>query len=245
MRDTSLDLGLRSVEIILANQTASGAFVASPTFSQYGYCWLRDGAFTAHALDVAGAHAAAARFHDWVAEIVLARREGLERAGEGGRRGEAPRPEDYLHCRYTANGAESVVEWPSFQLDGPAIWLWALGEHVARGGELTSRHTGAACLVADYLAALWQCSSYDAWEEHPQHVHQHRGCHRRRASRGTSIRRRQFRSDRLRVPAMGRVSRSDGWAPARYGEHRVPTEMARQHGCRRQPAVARPSVQAL
>lgn len=171
MRDTSLDLGPRSVQIILANQTASGAFVASPTFSQYGYCWLRDGAFIAHALDVAGAHAAAARFHDWVADIVLARRERLERAVESGRRGEAPRPEDHLHCRYTADGAESAVDWPTFQLDGPGIWLWSLGEHVAGGGELSPRHAGAAFLLADYLAALWQHPSYDAWEENPEQLH--------------------------------------------------------------------------
>lgn len=171
MRDTDLDLGRRSLEIMLANQTPSGAFIASPTFSQYGYCWLRDGAFIAHALDVAGAHAAAARFHDWVVDIVLARRECLERAGEVGRRGEIPRPEDYLHCRYTADGAESAVDWPNFQLDGPGIWLWSLGEHVARGGELTPRHSGAAYLVADYLAALWQCPSYDGWEENSDRVH--------------------------------------------------------------------------
>ncbi|HUG48764.1 MAG TPA: glycoside hydrolase family 15 protein [Candidatus Limnocylindria bacterium] len=171
MTGTSLDLAGRSVEVILANQTPSGAFIASPTFSQYGYCWLRDGAFIAHALDVVGEHAAAARFHDWVSGVVLARRDCLERAGEAGRHGRPPRPEDYLHCRYSADGAESAVEWPSFQLDGPGIWLWSLGEHLAHGGELTPARAEAAGLVADYLAALWLCPSYDAWEEHPEHVH--------------------------------------------------------------------------
>lgn len=171
MSRTEIDLARRSVEVILANQTPSGAFIASPTFSQYGYCWLRDGAFTAHALDVAGAHAAAARFHDWVADLVLARRERLERAAEAGRRSEMPGWEDYLHCRYTADGAESAVDWPSFQLDGPGIWLWSLGEHVAHGGEFNRRHSAAAGLVADYLAALWQHPSYDAWEENPDRVH--------------------------------------------------------------------------
>ncbi|HUR16824.1 MAG TPA: glycoside hydrolase family 15 protein, partial [Candidatus Limnocylindrales bacterium] len=161
----------RSVEIILANQTSSGAFIASPTFSQYGFCWVRDGAFIAHALDLADQHEAAARFHDWMADVVIARRAGLARAADAGRRGEAPRPEDYLHCRYTASGAESVVEWPAFQLDGPGIWLWSLGEHIVHGGQLTPRRAEAASLVADYLAALWPCPSYDAWEESPEHVH--------------------------------------------------------------------------
>jgi GH15 family glucan-1,4-alpha-glucosidase len=40
-----------SVAAILRNQHPSGAIVASPDFSQYQYCWLRDGSFIAHALD--------------------------------------------------------------------------------------------------------------------------------------------------------------------------------------------------
>ncbi|MEX2547640.1 MAG: glycoside hydrolase family 15 protein [Chloroflexota bacterium] len=170
MRQTGLDLRRRSIEIILANQTSSGAFIASPTFSQYGFCWVRDGAFIAHALDLAEEHGAAARFHDWMAEVVLARRVGLARAAEAGRRGDIP-PVDYLHCRYSADAAESAVVWPAFQLDGPGIWLWSLGEHVVRGGRLTPRRAEAASLIADYLAALWSCPSYDAWEESPEHVH--------------------------------------------------------------------------
>jgi len=165
------DLARGSVELILANQTPSGAFIASPTFSQYGYCWLRDGAFTAFALDLVGEHAAAARFHDWVTEVVLARSGDLRRAIESVRRGEPPQPNDCLHCRYAADGSESLVEWPTFQLDGPGIWLWALGEHLAGGGELSPRRTAAARLAAEYLAALWNCPSYDAWEESPESIH--------------------------------------------------------------------------
>ncbi len=47
-------LARRSLDIIRAGQAPSGAFVASPTFSQYGFAWLRDGSFIAEALDLVG-----------------------------------------------------------------------------------------------------------------------------------------------------------------------------------------------
>ena len=52
-----------------SGQASSGAFVAGPTFSQYGYCWFRDGAFIAEALDKVGRTEWAARFHRWVAGV--------------------------------------------------------------------------------------------------------------------------------------------------------------------------------
>ena len=61
----------RSVSRILANQTPSGAIVASPDFTQYHYSWLRDGSFVAYALDVVGAHEAAERYHARAADADL------------------------------------------------------------------------------------------------------------------------------------------------------------------------------
>ena len=58
------DLARRSVEVILDGQAPSGAFIASPTFGQYRFSWLRDGAFITEALDLVGQRDAAARFHD-------------------------------------------------------------------------------------------------------------------------------------------------------------------------------------
>ena len=45
-----------SIDAILRNQSSSGAIVASPDFAQYHFCWLRDGSFSAFALDRAGEH---------------------------------------------------------------------------------------------------------------------------------------------------------------------------------------------
>jgi hypothetical protein len=42
-----MDLYQHSIDLILANQHADGAYIASPAFPTYHYCWLRDGSFVA------------------------------------------------------------------------------------------------------------------------------------------------------------------------------------------------------
>jgi GH15 family glucan-1,4-alpha-glucosidase len=165
------DLAARSLQVIRDGQAASGAFIAGPTFSQYGYAWLRDGAFIAEALDLVGERSMAARFHDWVADVVLAGRGGIERSMEAASDGRVPARADHLHCRYRADGTTEADDWPTFQLDGPGIWLWSIAHHADCGGSLTERHRDAAGLVASYLAALWPLPCADAWEESPEHVH--------------------------------------------------------------------------
>ena len=59
-----------SVASILRNQEENGAFVASPDFAQYHYCWLRDGSFIAYALDQVGEHERGSRYHEWVNRAV-------------------------------------------------------------------------------------------------------------------------------------------------------------------------------
>jgi GH15 family glucan-1,4-alpha-glucosidase len=165
------DLARRSVEVILEGQAPSGAFIASPTFEQYRFSWLRDGAFITEALDLVGHQAAAARFHDWVAALVEDGRSGIERAVAAARAGQPIAPADYLHCRYDVDGHPGPEDWPTFQLDGPGIWLWSLAHHARSGGTLSPPHRGAAALVARYLGAVWRLPSYDAWEEWPDHRH--------------------------------------------------------------------------
>lgn len=161
-----------SLEVIARGQAPSGAFVAGPTFSQYGYSWFRDGAFIAEALDLAGRVDMAARFHQWVARVVLAAADGLERARAAAREGRIPAASDYLHCRYDADGAPSDdSDWPNFQLDGPGIWLWSLAGHLRHGGRLDPALSAAVAIAARYLADLWETPCADAWEEAPEHVH--------------------------------------------------------------------------
>jgi GH15 family glucan-1,4-alpha-glucosidase len=47
-----MDLFQRSIDILLANQHSSGAYVACPTFPVYQFCWFRDAAYVAYALDL-------------------------------------------------------------------------------------------------------------------------------------------------------------------------------------------------
>ena len=164
-------LAARSLEVILDGQAASGAFIAGPTFDQYRYAWLRDGSFIAESLDLVGRLDASGRFHDWVADVILSAEAGIERSIAAAAAGLTPDPDDLLHCRYAADGTRGPDGWPTFQLDGPGIWLWSLGHHAGRGGTLTSDHRRAAELAARYTAALWEHPSFDAWEESREHVH--------------------------------------------------------------------------
>ena len=65
----------RSIEIILDYQTPVGAYIACPNFPSYRYSWIRDGSYIAYAMDIAGQHHSAAAFHQWVAQVVLDRKE--------------------------------------------------------------------------------------------------------------------------------------------------------------------------
>jgi len=170
------DLYQRSIQIILENQSAGGAYIASPNFPTYRYCWFRDGSFTAYAMDLAGQHESAWRFHDWVAERVNERKalilNGLAKARAGDRLTEA----EILHTRYHLDGTDGEPgEWPNFQLDGFGTWLWALNEHQKQNPEreLSKEVLDASHLVADYLSELWSLPCYDCWEEFPDHVHPH------------------------------------------------------------------------
>lgn len=170
------DLYQHSIEVILDNQSPNGAYVASPNFPTYHYCWFRDGSFIAHAMDTAGQHHSSRRFHQWVADRVNERRErvylGLSKARSGATLTEA----EILHTRYCLDGTEGEPgNWPNFQLDGFGTWLWSLNEHTKQnpGMPISQEIAGAADLVADYLSELWPMPCYDCWEEFPDHTHPH------------------------------------------------------------------------
>lgn len=166
----------RSIEIILENQSASGAYIASPNFPTYHYCWFRDGSFIAHAMDLAGQYESAHHFHQWVTERVNERKDrvvlGLAKARSGAKLSES----EILHTRYSLDGTDGEPgNWPNFQLDGFGTWLWALNEHQKRNTAviLPQSILDAADLVADYLSGLWSLPCYDCWEEFPDTVHPH------------------------------------------------------------------------
>jgi GH15 family glucan-1,4-alpha-glucosidase len=163
-------LGVRSVEILLAGQDESGAFIASPNFPIYGFSWLRDGAFCARALDLVGHQQAASRFHRWVENVLLRHQESAEELIAKLHNGDVPPIDQMLPTRYALNGRiEQVGEiedepWPNYQLDGYGAWLHELGEHHRKTG-LMNFNSAAVDLAARYLVAAWRTNCYDCWEE--------------------------------------------------------------------------------
>jgi GH15 family glucan-1,4-alpha-glucosidase len=157
----------RSVDVLKAGQAASGALVASPTFPTYSYSWLRDGAFCAYALDVAGEGAAAAAFHRWAAGSIEAHRELVSAAVRACADGTVPARERMPPARYTLDGGrepDGEEPWPNFQIDGYGMWLWAFERHTA-GRRLHGSDRAVIRLVADYLAACWRLKCFSCWEE--------------------------------------------------------------------------------
>lgn len=161
----------RSIEIILENQSVSGAYKASPTFSQYGHSWLRDGSFVAYAMNRAGRHDSARRFLLWVDGVI--RRYAYKVDAVLAKDPSDLRENEYLHTRYTLDGLEAEGEWWNFQLDGYGSWLWALAEHHRLSGdaELLQAVLPSVQLTTKYLEHLWQLPNYDCWEEHLDKVH--------------------------------------------------------------------------
>ena len=165
----------RSLQIILENQALSGAFIASPNFPTYGFCWFRDSSYIAYALDLYGEHEAAARFHTWAASTINRREDIVQRALHRAAAGQNLTDLDVLHTRYTLDGEENTnTAWENFQLDGFGTWLWSLAEHQRHTAQsLTAEWLKAARITADYIEGLWRHPCYDCWEEFGGEIHLH------------------------------------------------------------------------
>jgi GH15 family glucan-1,4-alpha-glucosidase len=186
----TIDLTAASLAIIRAGQDPSGAFIASPNFPAYRYCWFRDSTFIAQALDLWGDHEAARRFYDWGTATILRHANDVRLALKTPA---GASPSHYLHTRYNMDGAFGDEEWPNFQLDGFGTFLWGMAEHL-EPESLTTGSTSAseapaptseshqvrqpgsgwyeaAELIATYLTHLWRTPNFDCWEEFSDQVH--------------------------------------------------------------------------
>lgn len=155
-----------SIQVLADGQAHSGAFIASPNFPQYGFAWLRDGAYCALAMDAVGERASARAFHRWTASVIDDQRTRILDIVDRLRAGEAADLSAMLPTRYTLSGqAENEAQdaWPNFQLDGYGTWLFALYSHL--GGGDPGPYRPAVELAAEYLAASWELPCYDYWEE--------------------------------------------------------------------------------
>lgn len=166
------ELAERSVEIILANQAPSGAYMASPTFPVYRFSWLRDGAFIADAMSRVGHLDSPVSFLHWCRRVVEARLDQIDDLVRRRTNNAVITSGEYLHTRYTLDGGEGTDEWWNHQLDGYGAWLWGLGSHASRWSDFDlEEFTPAVEATADYLVAFWDAPCYDCWEENGDRVH--------------------------------------------------------------------------
>lgn len=163
----------RSIAIIQRDQAPSGAYVASPNFDQYKYCWLRDGTFIAYGMDRMGCHESARRFYRWIKLALGGQAAKVESLKELIQAGGSPSPKDSLPTRYRLDGRVEEDGWPNFQLDGYGTWLWGLAQHIELTGDTGFFEEMRACveLTLDYLKLCWRRPNYDCWEEFGERRH--------------------------------------------------------------------------
>ena len=164
-------LASHSLAVIRDGQSSSGAYVASPTFPVYRYSWFRDGAFIADAMSRAGEIDSAEAFFGWCARVLNDRTTAVHELLARSRAGERIPPGDFLHTRYTLDGADSPERWETFQLVGYGAWLWALDNHAHRHRTSVEPYREAIALSVEYLVEFWSEPCYDWWEEHVAERH--------------------------------------------------------------------------
>jgi GH15 family glucan-1,4-alpha-glucosidase len=161
------DLMRASVSAILRYQQPNGAIVASPDFENYQYCWLRDGSFVAFALDRAGEHEAALRFHRWVAGAIAGIADLIDDSIVRQRHGNSVNFEHMPPARFALDGLAVPDDWPNFQIDGYGTWLWALDQHLrgTENSEVGHELWSSMDRVARYVDAFALTTCFDVWEE--------------------------------------------------------------------------------
>ena len=165
-------LARESADLIVGLQHPSGAYPASPTFSAYrGYCWFRDGAFTADGVSAMGEIASATAFFDWCARILEGRAGQIETIVAAATAGTPVADASMLATRFTLDGLDGDDEWWDFQFDGYGTWLWAVVAHAERHGLGLEQWRVAIDLTVSYLVSSWQRPCFDWWEESADQVH--------------------------------------------------------------------------
>lgn len=164
-----------SLATLVNLQSPSGAFIASPDFGQYGYCWLRDSSFIAYSLDLVGEHEASRRYHAWVLRTIgrggIARQ--IEVAINALDAGYSLAPVEMPPARFSLDGAPVVDDWPNFQIDGYGTWLWSLGQHLELSGssEIEDDNRLTVERTARYISTFAFEPCWDVWEENGTEIH--------------------------------------------------------------------------
>lgn len=157
----------KSVQVIKEFQDESGAYIASPNFSQYKYCWFRDGAFIADVMNSVGEKGSASRFFEWGLNVILKNKEKIERIIS--KKLEEIVLEDFLPTRYQKDGSSDTGKWTDEQTDGYGIFLWAFERFL--NGEMNENEKSGVEYITGYLQKIWKLPCYDVWEESSDDIH--------------------------------------------------------------------------
>lgn len=170
-----MDLFHHSINVILQNQDDGGAYIASPNFPTYHYCWLRDGSFVGYAMDKVGQHDSAEKFYRWVGKVINRYAAKVDILEQQLKAGQKPDNRGILNTRFTLDGFEEGEDnqWGNFQVDGYGSWLWGFVEHVCmtQNDDLLDALVEPINTTLRYIKLVWQLPNYDCWEEHPEYLH--------------------------------------------------------------------------
>jgi GH15 family glucan-1,4-alpha-glucosidase len=172
VNQSSIDrLSVVSRKVLAENQSQYGSYIASPTFHEYRFAWLRDGAFCALAAYLEGDIQGASRFNSWVVSTISRHRSIFETAISKIEQEGTLDPKDAPPTRFQMDGSIEVDAhsvWPNYQIDGYGTWLAvALQTNL----EVTNENARSIRLVADFLCTAWSLPCFDCWEEDKDNLH--------------------------------------------------------------------------
>lgn len=162
-----MDYFKNSITKIKEHQEKRGAYIASPSFSQYGFCWFRDSSFIAYAMDRAGEVESAEKFFKWGLAVIKSQKNNILDLLK--KNGSELSHKDLLPTRYKLSGEVNSDDWPNGQSDGYGTFIWALEKH--RNNTFSNDEIELVELSAKYLETVWKVPCYDAWEESPSGLH--------------------------------------------------------------------------
>lgn len=172
-RDSLLALRNSSIALLLKLQHPAGSFVASPDFSQYQYCWLRDSAYIAYSLLLENETEATARYISWAVRILEKNEGKIQKLSSLSERNIQLEDRDLLGARFTLEGEDDPTDWPNYQPDGYGSLLWLLAEYLKSTNKhsIPSEWKKAVYLTIQYITIAWKLPSSDCWEEFPDKRH--------------------------------------------------------------------------
>lgn len=156
----------KSAEIIKKYQSKEGAYIASPNFSQYGFCWFRDSSFTANSMFKIGKRQSSILFYEWGIEVIKKQRNWITELLEKDVNNISYK--NLLPTRYKPDGSFSNDDWPNGQSDGYGTFLWSI---VKNAPSIAKRNSETINLLVAYLEKIWKVPCFDVWEESPGGIH--------------------------------------------------------------------------